>query len=85
MTDLVNALYVFAQKYRVGRYLFDDPEYRSAETYAGEWEARLREALPPEHLSWLKALMDNQSVAHSIEVEAAFQAGLAMGLELTSK
>lgn len=82
MTETMNALYSYAQDRRIMKYLRDDREYYRAERCADKWEEQLREKLSPEQLSQLDALLDERLTAHAAELEASFQVGFSMALEL---
>ena len=83
MTDLMQALYCFARENRITGYLEGDSQYHSVCRCAEKRERLLRAALTPEQAGWLDDLLDEQSIARSAELEAAFQAGFAMALELS--
>lgn len=82
MTDLMQALYIFAQEHRVMDYLHDDPEYRDAKRCADKREQTLQASLTSEQASWLDDLLGEQRIYMSAENEAAFLAGFSMAMEL---
>lgn len=82
MTDLMNALYIFAQERRVMAYLHDDREYHDAQRYVEKRLEQFRETLSPEQFSQLEILLDEQLTVFSAEADAYFQAGFSIAMEL---
>ena len=82
MTELMRSLYEYTLAHRYVQPVCD-PEYRSADTSAQIQEDRLRQMLDPEGRKALGAVLDELSLLHSLELEAMFQATLALSRELT--
>lgn len=82
MTDLIETLYQFAQENRIAKYLYYDNEYRDSAECADKGEQALRATLTEEQNKRLDALLGKQFICHSAELEAIFQAGFSMALEL---
>ena len=83
MTELMEALYVYAQEHGMAAFLVQEPEYEQRERYALEREEKLRAALKPDDDDDLKALLDERDLQRFIRERAAFSAGFRMALELT--
>ena len=82
MTDLQRALYQFAQENRVYSLLHtEQQELREGQKLVQEARAGLY-ALGDEAAGLVKKMEDGMLLGFSIEQEAVFLAGLAMGLEL---
>lgn len=82
MSETIQALYACAAEKNFFPYL-EDPEYRAhcrAEEKAME---ELSKRLSPEDQKRLQELWTYRVLRCSAETEAAFQAGLSMGLELS--
>lgn len=82
MTDLIENLYQFAQENRITKYLYSETEYQDATKCASKCEQTLRATLTDEQNRRLDALLDERLTYHSVELEAVFQAGFSMALEL---
>ena len=82
MTDLMENLYCFAQENRVAKYLYYDTEYRDSLECASKGEQALRATLTEEQNERLDALFGERLICHSAELEAIFQSGFSMALEL---
>lgn len=82
MTELMEALYVYAQEHGMAAFLVQEPEYEQCERYALEREEKLRAALKPDDAADLKALLDERDLQRFIRERAAFSAGFRMALEL---
>ena len=82
MTDLQRVLYQFAQENRVYSLLHtDQQELREGQKLVQEARAGLR-ALGDEAAGLGEKMEDGMLLGFSIEQEAVFLAGMAMGLEL---
>ena len=82
MTDLQRALYQFAQENRVYSLLHTDRQaLREGQKMVQEARAGLR-ALGDEAAGLAEKMEDGMLLGFSIEQEAVFLAGLAIGLEL---
>ena len=82
MTDLQRALYQFAQENRVYSLLHtEQQELREGQKLVQEARAGLR-ALRDEAAGLAQKMEDGMLLGFSIEQEAVFLAGLAIGLEL---
>lgn len=82
MTDIVEALYIFAQEKRIPKYIYNHTEYQDATKCASKCEQTLRATLTDEQNRRLDALLDERLTYHTAELEAVFQAGFSMALEL---
>ncbi len=81
MSDLMNALYSHIQRNLLG-WARRDPEYQSHYDCAERQEEKLRALLNDNELKILDAFLDEQLDTHSIELEAVFQAAVALCREL---
>ena len=81
MTERMRSLYEYTLTHRYVQPTCD-PEYRSADTSAEIQEDRLRQMLDPEGCRALGVMLDELSLVHSLELEAMFQATLALSREL---
>ena len=82
MTDLQRALYQFAQENRVYSLLHtEQQELREGQKLVQEARAGLR-ALGDEAAGLAEKMEEGMLLGFSVEQEAVFLAGLAMGLEL---
>ncbi len=61
----------------------DIPEYNQYSLMEDKAEARLQKVLTPDQAKLLEELCQARNYCASIEQEAAFQAGLSIGLELS--
>jgi len=82
MTTSAEVLYHNASEKSFLPYL-DIQEHNRYEQTAEQAENSIRELLPPERMKLLDELSQARNFCASIELEAAFQAGLAIGLELS--
>lgn len=82
MTAIIEKLFHHVSEKNFHPYLSiaEYTHYAHAEERA---EESLRELLPPDQLKLLEELRQNRIYCSSIEQEAAFQSGLAIGLELS--
>ena len=82
MTTIVEKLFQHASEKNFHPYLdlLEYSHYTQAEERA---ETSLRQLLPTDQIKLLEELHQNRVYCSSIEQEAAFQAGLAIGLELS--
>ena len=83
MTDLMEALYVYAQEHGMAAFLAQETEYEHCEQCAQAQEDKLRAVLNPEESANLKALLDERDLQLFIRERAAFSAGFRLALELT--
>lgn len=82
MTAVVEKLYLHVSEKSFHPYL--DIEEYSQYAYAGEkTETKLRQLLLPDQIKLLEELRQNWEFCSSVTQEAAFQAGLAIGQELS--
>lgn len=82
MTATVEKLFLHVSEKSFHPHL--DVEEYSHYAQAGEkTETKLRQLLPPDQIKLLEELRQNWVFCSSIEQEAAFQAGLAIGQELS--
>ncbi len=82
MTDLMQALYTFAQKNHAAKHLSCDMEYQDSVDCARKGEQALRATLTADQNERLDALFGEQFIYHSAELEAMFQSGFSMALNL---
>lgn len=83
MTDLMEALYVYAQEHDMAAFLVQETDYEQCDRYAGERETKLQAPLDAEESANLKALLDERDLQRFIRERAAFSAGFRMALNLT--
>ncbi len=81
MTDLMTTLYQFVQEHRI-QWVCRDPEYRSFAERANRKEQALRDRLDEEENKLLDAMLDEQLNQNAVELEAVFQAAVALCREL---
>ncbi len=81
MTDLMTTLYQFVQERRI-RWVCQDPEYQSFAERVDRKEQALRDKLDEEETKLLDAMLDEQLNQNAIELEAVFQAAVALCREL---
>ena len=72
MTDLMQALYTFAQKNHAAKQLSCDMEYQDSVDCARKGEQALRATLTADQNERLDALLGEQFIYHSAELEAMF-------------
>lgn len=82
MTELMEALFHYAQEHSLAALLAEEGEYRSSVRCAEQQEERLRAALDEPATARLDALLGELELAGWIEERAAFRAGFRMALEL---
>lgn len=82
MTELMEALYTYAQGHAMAAFLAEDADYEQCVLCAQAQEGKLRAALSPGEADNLKALLDERDLQQFIQNRAAFSAGLQMALEL---
>ena len=82
MTPIVEKLFLYATEKNYHPYL-STVEYSHYTQEEERAEARIRQLLPEDRTKLLEELRQNRNYCSSIEQEAAFQAGLAIGLELS--
>lgn len=82
MTAVIENLFLHASEKNFHPYL-DIAEYSHYTRAEEEAETKLRQLLPPDQIKLLEELRQNRIYCSSIEQEAAFQAGLAIGQELS--
>ncbi len=81
MTDLMTTLYQFVQEHRI-QWVCRDPEYRSFAERVERKEQALRDRLDEEENKLLDAMLDEQLNQTAVELEAVFQAAVALCREL---
>lgn len=82
MTAIVENLYHHVSEKSFHPYL-DIVEYSQYAHTEEKVETKLRQLLPPDQIKLLEELRQNWEFCSSITQEAAFQAGLAIGQELS--
>ncbi|MBD5161620.1 MAG: hypothetical protein HDT14_06330 [Oscillibacter sp.] len=82
MTATVEKLFLHVSEKSFHPYL-DLAEYNQYAHAEEKTETKLRQLLPPDQLKLLDELRQNWEFCSSITQEAAFQAGLAIGQELS--
>ncbi|HIT02803.1 MAG TPA: hypothetical protein IAC21_08325 [Candidatus Enterenecus merdae] len=82
MTDLMNHLYRYAQDNLIPGCLSRNREYQDSRTCAELGERALRAALPQAHRQKLDDLLGEQLICQWAMMEAAFQAGFSMSIDL---
>lgn len=83
MSDTILALYQYVMKNDLFLQYIDDPEeYQSNLTCAQAARDRLQALLNAPEKKELELFLDMKTVADSLELEAAFTSGLAVGLQL---
>ena len=82
MTNLMEALYTYAQSHGIAAFLAEDAEYERCVACAQMQEGSLCAKLNPDETTQLKALLDEWDLQRFIQNRAAFSAGFRMALEL---
>lgn len=82
MTELMQAIYTFAKEDVIPSYMASHAYEVSREAAEAREEALLQ-SLPPTQKEQLEEYFDGVNRRTSIELEAAFQAGFALGQELS--
>ncbi|MBD5117932.1 MAG: hypothetical protein HDT37_02280 [Clostridiales bacterium] len=82
MTELMEALYTYAQGHAVAAFLAQDAEYERCIQCAEAQETGLRKVLSADEAARLKALLDERDLALFVRERAAFFAGFRMAMEL---
>lgn len=83
MTELMEALYTYAQEHGMAAVLVQDAEYERCGQCVQAQEDKLRAALTPDESANLKALLDERDLQLFIRERAAFRAGFRLALDLT--
>ena len=82
MTAIAEKLFYHVLEKKDHPYL-DIAEYNQYTRAEEKAETSLRQLLPPDQIKLLEELRQNMIYYSSLEQEAAFQSGLAIGLELS--
>ena len=82
MTDLMEALFAYAQEHSLAALLAEEGAYKSSVCCAEQQEEQLRAALDEQAAARLDALLGELELAGWIEERAAFRAGFRTALEL---
>ena len=82
MTEPIQTLYEYARKTRIPTFLTGG-EYESASEIVTRQEERLAVLLPADGKQVWEDFQGDSDLLQSMELEAAFQAGLSLGLELS--
>ena len=82
MTAWMDLLIQYAQSDLMQGYLCRDREYQDAKDCAQKQEQSLRACLTPEQTQILDNLLGEQQIVHWAMMDAAFQAGFSLAMEL---
>lgn len=82
MSDLIRALYEYACKNHIPAFL-SGKEYEELQEIVEQQETRLTALLPPGGIQTWKDFSGDSFLMQSMELEAAFRAGMSIALELT--
>lgn len=82
MSDLIRALYEYACKNRIPAFLAGK-EYEELREIVERQETRLTALLPPGGVQTWKDFSGDSFQIQSMELEAAFRAGMSIALELS--
>ena len=82
MTELMETLFLYAQEHRFLTYCNQETAYREGTHAASRQEAQLREGLDKDQANRLDDLMSKLHALQWIELEAMFQAGFDIAVEL---
>ena len=82
MTELMETLFLYAQEHRFLTYCNQETAYRESRHAIDRQETLLREALSKEQAHRLDDLMSELHAMQWIELEAMFQAGFSIAVEL---
>lgn len=83
MTDLMQALFQYAQEHRVMEYLDRDSEYRNALRCSEKQRLLLQDSLTPQQTAHLDSLLSERDLVCFAQLQAIFQAAFSMALELS--
>lgn len=83
MTEPMEALYTYAQKYLFPAYLDLDEHYAASDHCAGRQMELLRAALTDEGKLHLNAMLDELTVVQAARDRAVFRSGFRLALELS--
>ena len=83
MTELMRILYDYALERQMDFYLDDLTQYRESGVVTDQQYAALQKLLGEPGRQRLEDYTDDLRFRHSMELEAMFHAGLALGQELT--
>ena len=81
MSDLMQALLEYTERTRLPDRLYANGYWSAARQSESRWE-QFRETLSAEQSGRLEALLAQENALRAREVEATFQSGVSLGLEL---
>lgn len=82
MTDPMEALYDYAQRYLLPSYLCQDESYAPSDVCARRQTELLQTTLTEQGKTHLRALLDELELIRAARDRAAFRAGFRLALEL---
>lgn len=83
MDTLLRTLYDYAFEHRMARCLEEEPSYHECGATTERQLRELRGLLDTEGARRLEDYVDDMELLHTLKLEAMFQAGLSVGLELS--
>lgn len=83
MTKIMRVIYDHAYKTRMPAYLLKDDAYKQSEKASQKQIEWLKQQLSEKERQRLEDLLAEITLVHAVELEAAFQAGFALGQELS--
>ena len=83
LRDIIDALYLYSSENLIPTYLSETPDYRSQNQIVERKRAALQELLTPESQKLVEEFTAARDESLFIEMDAAFRAGLVIGLNLS--
>ena len=83
LRDIIDALYLYSSENLIPTYLSETPDYRSQNRIVERKRAALQELLTPESQKLVEEFTAARDESLFIEMDAAFRAGLVIGLNLS--
>lgn len=83
LRDIIDALYLYSSENLIPTYLSETPDYRSQNRIVERKQAALQELLTPESQKLVEEFTAARDESLFIEMDAAFRAGLLIGLHLS--
>ena len=83
LRDIIDALYLYSSENLIPTYLSETPDYRSQNQTVERKRAALQELLTPESQKLVEEFAAARDGSLFIEMDAAFRAGLVIGMQLS--
>ena len=83
LRDIIDALYLYSSENLIPTYLSETPDYRSQNRIVERKRAALQELLTPESQKLVEEFTAARDESLFVEMDAAFRAGLVIGLNLS--